>query len=351
MIKINEYIKKHRLEVYNSIKNKCVIYLDTKYWLIIRDQIEETDPRNRLLLDKMIELSESGKCIFPISEISFWEFSKQDDFESLKKTANIVDKLSKGISMINVDERKVLEFRHFLYEKLGKETFELNNLVWTKLSFILGYEWLSNLESAQLQEDFFNLLIKDSYSLTEIIQLIYPNRKIKKPSRHKDNTESLNKAKEQHSHENKSFKEMFLSELAGFLDLSKNVFKEVIYQEYCKEKGIDFDLKEFESIESDNSYVNLIINGFKTEKLTTELPYFRIIPELFASARWNKYRKFKDGNDTPDFLHASYALPYCDYFFTEKELRTMIGQRKLDKLYNCQVESNENRVLEKLKEI
>jgi len=68
-----------------------------------------------------------------------------------------------------------------------------------------------------------------------------------------------------------------------------------------------------------------------------------------AVARWNKDRKYKDGNDTFDFLHVSSALPYFDYFFTERELSTMIKQRKLDEIYNCKVSSNIDEILEFLK--
>jgi hypothetical protein len=86
-------------------------------------------------------------------------------------------------------------------------------------------------------------------------------------------------------------------------------------------------------------------------KITKELPVFRIVPELFASTRWDRKRIYSDGNDTLDFLHASFALPYCDFFFTERELRTMIIQRKFDNLYGCRVESNSNEALKILESI
>jgi hypothetical protein len=67
--------------------------------------------------------------------------------------------------------------------------------------------------------------------------------------------------------------------------------------------------------------------------------------------RWNKDRVYKDGNDTMDVLHAVHALPNCDYFFTENELRSMIVQLKLDKLFNCVAESNPKKILEILSAI
>jgi hypothetical protein len=98
LLKINNHIKRHRLDISKLIKGKTIIYLDTNHWLNLRDQNREFEPNKRILLDKIIELSDSGKCIFPISEITFWEFLKQSDIKTLKETSVLVDRLSKGIN-------------------------------------------------------------------------------------------------------------------------------------------------------------------------------------------------------------------------------------------------------------
>jgi hypothetical protein len=324
--------------------DKVKIYLDTKYWLILRDQNNETDPNKRILLDKILELSDSGKCIFPISEISFWEFLKQKDLETLKMTTFLVDRLSKGVSMINVDERRVLEFKHFLYNSTERETHDLSELIWTKLSLILGYDFIARLETEDSQKSFFDFVT--NASLSDVILTLYHDGEIAKPFSYKDDRDALNKGKFDHEDENTSFKQMFLSELGGYLEFYRDVFKDVVYDMFCRENNKEAKAKEKKSV--DNTYMHLIYNGFKKEKLTTELPVFRVVPELFASARRNKDRRFSDGNDLLDFIHASFALPYCDYFFTEDELKTMIEQTKLDKLYGCVVESKPKLILGRL---
>jgi hypothetical protein len=95
----------------------------------------------------------------------------------------------------------------------------------------------------------------------------------------------------------------------------------------------------------------LIYNAFRKEKLSDQLPMFNIFSSLFASMRWNKDRKYKDGNDTIDAMHASASLPYCDYFFTEKELNTVILQLSLDTTFSCITERDPNKVLERLNAI
>jgi len=100
-----------------------------------------------------------------------------------------------------------------------------------------------------------------------------------------------------------------------------------------------------------DDYCKLIIQLFREDKLTNELPLFKIDPSLFGLMWWNKDRIYKDGNDTMDVLHASNALPNCDYFFTEKELRSMIVKLKLDKSFGGVVESDGKKVLEALNAI
>lgn len=349
MLKIDNYIKNHRLELSELIKGKTIIYLDTNHWINLRDQNRESEPNKRILLDIIIELSDSGKCIFPISEITFWEFLKQSDLETLKETSVLVDRISKGISMINSDERRILEFTHFYYKNTGQDTFELNELIWTKLSFILGYEPIAKLKTEELQKSFFDFV--SNATLFDIITNIYKDGVIEKSFYYKDDIKTLNQDKQKYANENNSFKQMFLSELGGYLDYYQEIFSDVIYNDFLKISKREFSQIERDSVPKDKKFKNLIYYGFKLNKLKTELPVFRVVPELFASARWNKNRIFRDGNDTLDFLHASFALPYCDYFFTEGDLKSMIEQTKQDKLYGCRVENKQKSIIKELEKI
>ena len=68
------------------------------------------------------------------------------------------------------------------------------------------------------------------------------------------------------------------------------------------------------------------------------LPSLAIEAALHASNRWDRGRRL-DANDLLDFRHAAAALAYCDAFFTEKPLRTMIEQKHiaLDRRFYCPV--------------
>jgi len=135
---------------------------------------------------------------------------------------------------------------------------------------------------------------------------------------------------------------MFLSELCGLLDCYQPIFEQVSSELTEMEHG------KSEALEP---WAGLIYQCFKLNKITNELPFFRIFPTLFSLMRWNKGRKYKDGNDTLDVKHATCALPYCDYFFTENELKSMITQSQLDTAFDCIVESTPEGILGELNKI
>lgn len=336
------YIKQKRLDLYNSIKTTKKIYLDTNYWIKLRDAEKKGNSTDKELLDKLKELVRQKKCVIPISEITFWEILKQSDFKTLKDSAILIDAFSQGISLITDDERRRLEFLVYWRKKQNKSTYESVELVWTKLSMNLLYNNLPQPEQFDLKIKFIEFI--ESITFFDMISIMEENNDYK-PFVFKDNVDFLNEAKEKYKDQNRSFKQLFLSELGGYIDCFKDSLNETMEEMYYYDNGKR--ITEIEKSERDqNGLTDMMYNLFKLNKVTTEFPTFSILPELSASIRWNKSRKYVDGNDTIDFLHATSALPYFDFFFTEKELRTIISQQKLDINYNCIVESDINKVLE-----
>lgn len=341
------YIKQKRLDLYNSIKTTKKIYLDTNYWIKLRDAERNSNLTDKKLLDKLKELVNLKKCILPISEITFWEILKQSDFKTLKDSAILIDDFSQGVSLITEDERRRLEFLVFMRKTQKNLTYESVELVWTKLSMNLLYNNMPQPDQFDLKIKFIEFL--ESITFFDMISIMEKSKNFK-PFNFKDNVNFLNEAKEKYKNENKSFKQLFLAELGGYIDCFKDTLNETMEQMYYWEHG-KFITETDKSEIDQNGLRNLMFNMFKLNKVTTEFPTFSILPELSASVRWNQTRKYVDGNDTIDFLHATAALPYFDFFFTEKELRTIISQRKLDTKYNCIVESDTHKILDLLESI
>lgn len=326
----DEYLKGKRLLLHKSLKGCPKVYLDTLYWNRLRDENLAASSGDKQLLTKLTELVEQGKCILPFSEVSFYEICKQNDLNSLKGCSSVIDKLSKGVSLVSDAERKQLEFKHFLREKTNTPTHDLDELVWTKLSLTILYPLLPRPENMELQFRFIDFL--EAISFSDMISMLVSSGNFK-PFVHKDNIEALTSGKEKHKHENASFEKMFLSELGGYLEIH--------------EKSLNQSVEQlFGSNPDDSSYRNMIYNLFRLKKVSTEFPSFSIYSTLFAHSRWDSGRKYKDGNNTMDFLHATGALPYYDYFFTEKQLGNDIKQLKLDTKFGCTVESNPTRIME-----
>jgi hypothetical protein len=164
----------------------------------------------------------------------------------------------------------------------------------------------------------------------------------------------LNDGKAGHAHENKSFKQIFLSEFAGVLDLYMPIFEDaMIYlqKKSERENGYKPTAAELESTNSRKQIVK-IYNLFNKNKLYTYLPTLVIGAGLHASVRWDIKRKFEK-NDIYDFRHAQTALPYFDFLLTEHNLRDLVTRNNIafHKKYNCMVFSHPHEALESIKQI
>lgn len=347
MNKFNKYLQQKQVEIGKSISNHKIIYLDINYWIKIRDQAKKQNFKDRILFDKLTKLVETNKCIIPVSEITFYEILKQSDINSLKDSANLIDKLSRGISIVSESERRHLEFVNFVRKKTGGTMLNLQETVWTKLSLNILYKVFLKHDPNMLSNDFIDFL--SNLSFDKMINQLQSTGNLTS-FKFKDDVDSLNITKEKYKTENKTFNEMYLSELGGYLEVFETDLNDSMEYVFFLDYGRFPTDKEKENINPRHCR-NMIYNLSKYNKLKNELPSFRIFPELNASIRWNKDRKYKDGNDTLDFLHTSSALPYFDFFFTERELKTIIVQQKLDKLYNCKVESKETEILKILDSI
>ena len=327
----NAYLKKKKAILYEEkIRDKIKIYLDVNYWLTLRDIHRVSS--NKEFLNKIFELHNTGKYIFPISDVTYLEVLKQSDKNTRIQTIQLIDSLSEGITSISLYERITLEVMTYFGKALPIKLYKNEELVWTKLPFILGtfippYKFNSIEDTKYINERFIDHLWDMKF--IEIDKCIGNDI-----FHHFDNTEYLNAMKIEHISEHKSFKKLYLAELSGGLeahrDIIEKAMKDLFY--YCTndEKGY------LESFKTKSNIIYAIYNLIRLGKVKEEFPAIDIPSGLFAAVRWDK-NKPHDKNDTMDFIHSSFALPYCNYFFTEKPLNSMIinGNLSYDKKYDC----------------
>lgn len=352
----HDYYRSIRLKLSEQVLDKKIIYLDTKFWVLMRkgllDPIDY--PLENELLTLAIELSSQGECIFPISEDVFLEVMKQTDERTLKATAELIDKLSQGISSISSEERIKLELLHYWYSITGKHVYRTEQLVWTKLPYLMGVQQfeipkVSADNNRVLQKSFMDQMW--SISLFQMISIIVDSGGMISDL-HLKIADKLNDGKFKHTDEAKSFNQMFLNEVGGIIDAYRDDLADMMSYMYSQETGVtetEDELKQHRN-ETKRLMGNAIYNIFRLNKVTVEMASINILSSLNAAVRWDKQQKFQD-NDFYDFRHATTALPYCDYFFTEKRLMHLLTQKSLsfDKLYECEIQSNVNKVITTLK--
>src|SRR4030042_3403405 len=222
---LEAYTKDVRLALGVEIKNCKKIYLDAKYWLLLRDVL--LDRAKNKHLSELLSLLRSGvqaeKAICPISEAIFREVLKQSDPLTLKETVKLIDDLSKGVSILSEEERIRFEILYFILKNTKGEdsVYSPDVSVWTKLSYVLGAidptstPFLPE-EELVIQKAFFDQMW--STSLSEMVEIMGMEAILNMPQLN-DLSALLNDGKAGHAHENKSFKQIFLSEFAGVLDL------------------------------------------------------------------------------------------------------------------------------------
>ena len=122
-VNVNEYIRAQCIELGKQVNTRKIVYMDTKFWLILRDvslgRIENEIAKK--LYETVIKSVESQLCIYPISEDIFLEVIKQEDPATLDETVRLIDLLSLGVSQINFEEKLTLEFKYFLNCTRGKD--------------------------------------------------------------------------------------------------------------------------------------------------------------------------------------------------------------------------------------
>jgi hypothetical protein len=352
-ISIEDYSEQFKIELGAIMLKKHRIYLDTKYWIFMRDaSLGKASPAQTKIYEKLETLVENEIAICPLSPHIFKELMKIGDEQKRISTAQVMDELSHQvcfISPLDITGQELLSFVRYCQAK-AKERFLFNpaKYVFTKVAFVLGelYPAVEGIPTEHMNDiriQFFDHLSK--FTLVEMLKTMKSNF----PQSNAENLiAQLNKGKDDNQ-DWKSFHRVFMHEIAGILDIVKEEIKKLWIYLYANDKGCNTTLEEIGESGCVQLLSNLIYHAFEQSKINKELPFFHINASLHAFIRYNKSQRY-DGNDLIDFSHAAWALPYCHGFFTEKPLHDWICGKllQLDKIYGTQVLWREEDVLDTL---
>lgn len=352
-VDIEAFSQQFKFDIGNMMLKKHRIYLDTKYWIFMRDaSIGRLSTIQTEIYKSLKYLVEKEIVICPLSPHVFYELMNIGDEEKRLKMAQVMDELSQQvcfISPLNIVGQELLSFVRLCQAKTeNKPIFNPAKYVFTKVPFIMGeiYPTIQGLPHQQMNDiriQFFDYSSK--FTLVEILKIAKGDFPLWD---RKDLIAKLNQGKDDNQNWN-SFHEVFMHEIAGILDVVKDEIEKLGKYLYENDAGGSIRPEEISKSESVRLLQNSIYNVFDQKKINKELPFFHINASLHAFLRYNKMQRYKE-NHLIDFSHAAWALPYCNAFFTEKPLHDWICNNplKLNEIYGSKVLWNEEDVLNTL---
>ena len=341
-ISLGEHVRRQQRELGDALQMRRAIYLDQKFWIILRDVAagRRSTPDEIALLALLKEQVASGAAFCPISESTFTELFKQEDAATRAATAQLIDELSLGVSLIAYDERLALELEHFIHSKGSKHDIpSIHRMVWSKLSYVLGETHpvktgFDATTELALQKAFFDHMW--TVPLSEMVRIIGDSMP---PDMAFDRLAGrLNTGNAEHAHELKSFKQTYAIELRGVLTLIAPLAADIVSDMAERATGQPMPREGGEWTDLVRKWHSFLVQAFKEDAVKDALRTLHINTCLHATLRWNKAQQF-EANDFHDYHHAAAALGYCDVFLTERGLKSMVtaSHVALDARYGCHV--------------
>ena len=340
----SEHVRASETQLGESIAHRESIYLDTNFWILLRDasRRKEGSPATTLLT-LLRRAVNDGKVLCPISSAIFVELMRQDSLPSRIATAGTIDELSMGVTVVGFEERIAVEIDHLIRatENLNKN-WPLNHSAWRKLGYVLGNMNVQNAAidptvDLAVQKAFFDHMC--TVSLQEMIMTL--GDEWVSEADHTSFELNMQEQISEHAEELRSFEQAYDVEVRGVVDdvgdIALDVVRSIGRERHKRLTNMDDEQQR----ETRNRWKNLIYFVLVKNRARRFLPTLHIRASLYASLRWNKGRKFQP-SDLWDFSHAEVGLGYCSAFFTDKSLHTMITERHLclDQLYECHVGSS-----------
>jgi hypothetical protein len=347
-ISIDAYVKRKTVTLGISLSSLTKVYLDTRFWILLRDVHigRSTRQDDHRLLDILRLSVQKGDLICPISDSIFLELLKQEDINTRRSTAELIDELSLGISLVPNQQRTGQElvsvFTRFADD--GREYHTVDHLIWSKLGYILGVIHPSLPSSdpdteRAVQKAFFDLMW--DFPLASQIDTIGKDG-YQRPKSFQDTANRINELNRVHQAEVRDFEQVYINELRGILGLCMHHPRQWIEQQYEQKTG----QKCHSSPEQISKYEHELYTFFGNlialrRETALMLPTLHLSALCYSAIRWDKKRNLS-ANDIYDFQHAAAAIGYCDAFLTEKPLMTLLAQRnlKIEDDFRCTVISD-----------
>lgn len=343
-ISIEQHVDLRIRDLGRSLSSRKAVYLDTCFWIFLRDAIEHGNgSKAGTLLESLREGVAKMVMFCPISDSIFVEVMKQTDATSRSATIALIDELSLGVTLVSEQDRAEMEVRYFVRTCAGRpQSPPLDEAVWSKLAYIMGMVHPHNTPFDMSTELAIQKAFFDYMWTLPMSRLVDAVSDVEIPGQ--DWTELSNKlniGNAAHAASLRSYRQTYKTEVRGIVDVVGDAAVAAFIAVSAEMGAPPGQMTTVLRNEIETSWKNIIAIKMEEGTAQSQLASLHILASLYASLRWNKQQKL-DSHDLFDFQHATAALAYCDAFFTERPLSNMIKQNhlRLDSEFDCFVTSD-----------
>ena len=338
----DQYRNHYRRVLVNGLSQSRIIYLDTNYWVWLRDAERGTGTAEAVRLLKTLRgLVRSREFICVGQFYSFVELAKQEE-TSLRVTARLVDELTEGVAIAAPDDLMAHDCAEFMDAKLGLQ-IRSGLCPWTKVGQIHKHD-MSTPMLSQATETSKNVVLKAAVdtlwnaSLQDVMESFAWDTK----TRLNADIDSavfvqIEKRKRAQLARGLSREQVRVNEFYGVVHDRVRPVVEAQLVKWHAQHGFSAGFEA--AVRDVKTVVDAAVAEFNAHTLGRFLPTVALQTELYTLYETAQNRsKPLTSNDNADWNHAANALAHCNMFLTERHLAHQLRQElKADEQYGCVV--------------
>ena len=357
-VSVADYLGTLLSQVATQVRGRHKVYLDTRYWVFIRDAAlgRAKRPEHEAILRALRDKVASGVAMCPVSDIAVLEMTAQTDDETRAATAILWDELSLGVALRTEPERILVEVEQFFASSRPDEVPRpLQDLAWTRPCFVLGtivpgLKQFPRSFSQAVQKAALDALWTATF--TEIAKDSSASLALSEKSQR--TAENINLEMRKFQHEVPSFEKALLAEISGALDASEGLLTGFLMKQFLEQGHSLHALTEKRLLGAHKTLRTGLVNAFRLRRdvMARRLPSLYLQAACHAAIRTDVKRKV-NGNLLRDIHHGSAGVAYHDAVLTENPLKVLLtaGNVAADKTFSCRVMSHEHEVLDYLERL
>ncbi|MEA9576922.1 hypothetical protein [Xanthomonas campestris] len=345
----SEYFNTKRLQLSNEVFGKKKFYLDTCYWVYLREASlgKPRRPEYIEILARLRDLVASQKVVCPISDAIYIESMQHADLNTRLATAVLFDELSGGVCLRTEKERVANELRQFTTNPAEPAPLK-HSPHWVKPGMVLGAGTASPKSLDPINDLIFRKVTIDLLWETSFTELAHQPKGDGFNLAMEESAQRINSKIIKYSADIRSFQHAFASELSGLVSL----YDSEMARSFLAERLPGFTADDVIKFTEFNR--TLLFNTFrlKPELMAQRVPTLYIQAATHAAIRWDKARRL-NGHWIMDIHHACAACGSHDAMLTETPLKILMtsGNLNFHKKFDINIISDAEAALSLLRNI